>query len=187
MGLSEKSRLLGEVTPISDDLKTWKLMINMNHMEDRYVFIHTINHEIGHLLTLNDSQISPFKKQCNTYLSDFGCSKPSSYLNLFYGAFWKGEVEEDWRKVDPKNDKQLEEFYDKHPNEFINSYAASNIYEDIAESWNAFIFNKGIKDTTPVYEEKINFFYQFPELVQMRAEILKNVAEKLQNDGELEY
>ncbi|MFK9091687.1 hypothetical protein [Bacillus salipaludis] len=186
LGLSEKSRLLGEVAPIFDDLKTWKLIINMNDIEDPYVFIHTINHETGHLLTLNDSQISPFKKQCSTFLSDLGCSNPSSYINLFYEAFWKGEAEEDWRKMEQENDEQLEEFYDKHPNEFINSYAASSIYEDIAESWNAFIFNKRIKDTVPVYEEKINFFYQFPELVQMRAEILKNVVKKLQNDGVLE-
>ncbi|MFF2450721.1 hypothetical protein ACFVSW_27205 [Neobacillus sp. NPDC058068] len=186
LGLSEKSRLLGEVTPISDDLKTWKLMINMNDIEDSYVLIHTINHETGHLLTLNDSQILPFKKQCNTYLSDYGCSKPSSYINLFYEAFWKGKVEDDWRKMNPKSDEQFAEFYDKHPNEFINPYAASSIYEDIAESWNAFVFNEKIKGKVPGYEEKINFFYQFPELVQMRAEILNNVMQKLQNSGELE-
>lgn len=175
LGRSEETRLLGEVWPISDELKDWDLSINMDQADDIYLLISTINHENGHLLSLNNSQLSPTQEPCNTYLTYNGCSRQNSYINKFYDFFWKGRIENKWLEIDSEDDDQLGSFYSDYEDEFVTSYAPTNPIEDFAESWNSFVFHSKIADPQMGYEQKINFFYQYPELVKMRATILANV------------
>jgi hypothetical protein len=48
------------------------------------------------------------------------------------------------------------------------------VAEDIADTFTAFILqdSKKVKEGTELKYKKIVFFYQFPELVKMRAEVL---------------
>lgn len=59
------------------------------------------------------------------------------------------------------------DFYDLHPKLFVSEYAASSPDEDIVESFTFFVKNEKPLDSL-VRDEKVRFFYQYPELVQMR-------------------
>ena len=103
------------------------------------------------------------------------------------------------------NDKFLDHnalFYKKYETQFVTDYAASNPSEDFAESFSAFVLwddeaiayhkkvctKEGWNLITPwwkwcdkiyrdnsIWEEKIRFFYDFPELVEMRDFIRSNL------------
>lgn len=156
----------------------------------------TLVHETGHLLTLNTSQIPDETNKyyyyddrhekfmnCDQYAGDGGCSLPNSYINLFYQRFWK-YVYKDWWKTDQDaQDTQtfeeylnmMEHFYDRHSDQFLNSYAASNIKEDMAESFAYFALHPKPAGKT-VYEQKVNFYYKFPELVEYRQQMIEGLC-----------
>ncbi len=190
-----KMNELASVEPTEYDPTKWMLNIDIKDVDDPYIFINTIVHEYGHLVTLNDSQIDTIEdtylatnnpdqyealqSSCPTYFTDFGCARQGSYLHDFYEQFWQGEIEDEWLTLDPFNEWEVYDFFERYYDEFLHDYAATSIYEDITESWTFFVFSEKLYYPTEVWEEKVNFFYQYPELVQLRAEILKNVAELL--------
>ena len=56
----------------------------------------------------------------------------------------------------------------------MTEYAASNPDEDFAESFVAFVLKEKPTKSTTV-DQKIRFFYDFPELVEMRDFIRSNL------------
>ncbi len=54
-------------------------------------------------------------------------------------------------------------------------YAATNPVEDIAESWTEFVMRPKPIGTT-IADQKEQFFYEYPELVKIRREILQGVC-----------
>ena len=71
------------------------------------------------------------------------------------------------------------DFHKKYYDQFVTYYAASHPAEDIAESFSAFVLSDDqARIKTPnmeIWEEKILFFYDFPELVEMRDFIRNNL------------
>ena len=141
---------------------------------------YSILHESGHLLTLNDSQVkwvdAPIPNM-PTYFTDEGQTLPDSYLNLFVQRFWNAALLKQSHKTDriksqKRQDAAVAAFYQRHPDQFLTEYAATNPEEDIAESWSQFILKPKPAGRTPA-EQKILFFYDHPELVQMRNTIRK--------------
>ena len=152
-------------------------------------------HETAHLLTLNVPQVPINDEEyyffdgannapdCSRVVVDGGCSLPDSYINLFHQRFWKYIYSAWWRinqdaiKEDTFDDflDVMEQFYEMHSDQFLNSYAATNIKEDLAESFTAFVLEpKPTGDSIP--EQKIAFFYEFPELVEYRWQIIEGVC-----------
>lgn len=70
----------------------------------------------------------------------------------------------------------LDEFYANHREQFVSPYAATNPREDIAESWTEFILRPKPSGTS-IADQKVLFFYEFPELVQAREEIIQGVCQ----------
>jgi hypothetical protein len=106
-----------------------------------------------------------------------------AYLNAFGNRFWTGEVYESWIEVffmvynDPAGYRTaLDEFYANHREQFVSPYAATNPREDIAESWTEFILRPKPSGTS-IADQKVLFFYEFPELVQTREEIIQGVCQ----------
>ncbi|MBE7105917.1 recombinase family protein [Bacillus cereus] len=150
----------------------------------------TLIHETAHVLTLGhkqipvnekylkafdeDKDISSYRNKCKNLFLQEGCSKESSYINQFHNSFWK-QIEQEWieKKVEESEEAQIEFFKEKH-DEFVSEYGTTNVAEDIADTFTAFILqdSKKVKEGTELKYKKIAFFYQFPELVQMRAEVL---------------
>ena len=181
------SNLLGYVEPLDYNGDTWQLGVDFIDSIDKKNFYYTLIHEYGHLLTLNNKQLvsnydwKTFDQKETTYSSFYGESTPDSYMNLYYQEFWIDYYKE-WQHLNVQSDSKAQQaFYLEHADDFLTSYAVTHPEEDIAESWTFFILSPKQSNDT-VAQKKQNFFYQFPELVETRTEILKNLLTETKKD-----
>lgn len=187
--------VLGAVEQSPFDPNTWMLEVDIADASDTKNLVFTMLHEFGHLLTLNPSQVPPDLKvfdnpadndiysqevnACSTYFPGEGCSLANSYINVFFNRFWTN-IYAEWQKIDDiqndqKRENRLESFYRKYRDQFVDDYAVTNPSEDIAETWAYYILIPKPKGNS-IADQKINFFYQYPELVQLRQQILTNLC-----------
>jgi hypothetical protein len=190
-----KSNILAAVSQTYDDPSLWALEVDIEDSDDYYNLTFTLIHEFGHLLTLNPSQVPPsidvFNNpdddviyqnaiaSCSNYFPGEGCSNPDSYINAFYQRFWP-DIYAEWQKIDSiENEdiyyRKLDEFYAKYEDQFVTDYAVTNTAEDIAESWSFFILSPE-PDGNTIADEKVRFFYDYPELVDLRQKILNRLC-----------
>lgn len=187
--------VLGAVEQTPYDPNSWMLEVDIADAPDTKNLVFTMLHEFGHLLTLNPSQVPPDLKvfnnpsdddiynqevnACSTYFPGEGCSLENSYINTFFNRFWTN-IYDEWQRIDniqsdQKRENRLETFYNKYQDQFIDDYAVTNPSEDIAETWAFYILNPKPKGNS-IADQKIKFFYQYPELVQLRKQILQNLC-----------
>ena len=160
----------------------------------------TMIHENAHILSLGSSQSDndaipadlyeePYTElrelfqektsACANYYSDVpGCMNSNSYMNKFFQEFWadiypsfKWYFEfDDYDKFEDHNAL----FYKKYKTQFVTDYAATNPDEDFADSFMLFVLKEKPTKST-IADQKILFFYDFPELVEMRDFIRSNL------------
>jgi hypothetical protein len=164
----------------------WMLRLDIVDAADFASLSTTLIHEFGHLLTLNDSQVNisyqptgPLTTPCPNYSMPEGCSRSEAYINRFFQRFWQG-IYLEWEVINTEKDPQvlhqkLRAFYNEYSDQFVDPYAVTDPGEDIAESWMVFIFTTRPAGNT-VAEEKILFFYEYPELVALRTSILDHLC-----------
>ena len=178
------NNILAGVSPTYDDPSQWTLKVDVVDASDPNSLTYSLLHEFGHLLTLNSLQVPPNDEvffhpddralydqavaSCPRYFTGEGCSNSGSYINEFYNRFWSSSYAE-WQA------SQAENFFHQHPDQFLTYYAATSPQEDIAESWAYFILSP-MPQPTSIASEKILFFYQYPELVTLRQEILTRLC-----------
>jgi hypothetical protein len=134
----------------------------------------TLLHEFAHLLTLGANQSEEDASTCPADYVNPGCGQPGSYIEVFYERFW-ADIYDEWATInaipdDEERGMQLEAFFIEHQTQFLTEYATTDAAEDIAESWMYFILVPQ-PDYENVAGEKIMFFYEYPELAQLREEI----------------
>lgn len=193
------SNTLAAVDQKRETPSEWMLEIDIADLEDKDSLFFTLIHEYAHLLTLNSSQVIPDQEilddpanlslqekkaaACPNYFTGNGCSYADSYLQAFYTRFWLN-INEDWEKVDAlqygSEDltpyyEGLYSFYKSHQDQFVDDYATTHPTEDIAESFTYFVFTPKPNGNS-IKEQKIAFFYEYPELVQLRADILSGAC-----------
>lgn len=181
--------VLAYVEPDPDDPSRWVLSIDIVDAQNADELIYTLVHEYAHILTLNETQVAfdneiftepddetlyeEAEASCPNYFPGEGCSLNDSYINVFFDTFWT-DIYDEWLESDSESD----EFYLNHEDEFVTDYAATNPAEDIAESFMSFVLEpKPAGDT--IAEEKVLFFYEYPELVELRAEIIGRAYARL--------
>jgi len=188
--------ILGAVSPTYDNPSLWTLEVDILDADDNYNLTFTLMHEYGHLVTLNSAQVPPNRRvffspddidiynqavaACPQYFTGEGCSNPDSYINDFFNRFWQDFYTE-WQEIDLINDEdeyydRLDDFYETYQDQFLTDYSATSPAEDIAEAWSFFIFSPK-PDPDSIANEKVLFFYEYPDLVQMRERILTNICE----------
>lgn len=199
------SNTLAAVDQTPDDLTQWIVEVDLADLEDKYSLIFTLIHEYAHLLTLNNTQASIDEEiyndpanlaliennaaACPNYFTGAGCSTPDSYIHVFYNRFWL-DVQAEWQTIDRLQYNEdstayaddltsyynaLFNFYLTHQDQFVDDYATTHPAEDIAESFTYFVFSP--KPTgNSIAEQKILFFYDYPELVELRQEILNGTC-----------
>ncbi len=186
---------LAAVSQTYTDPELWSLQVDIADTANYYDLTYTLVHEFGHLLTLGPNQVPPslaifnnpedddiyFQEvsACPNYFPGEGCATPDSYINNYYNQFWV-DIYDEWNEINLEEDddiyyEKLDEFYYKYEDRFVTSYAATNPEEDIAESWTFFIFSPQPAGDT-IAEQKVLFFYQYPELVELRANILSDMC-----------
>jgi len=167
-----QDHLLASVNMHSIQPEGWTLNVDVIDSKDPNELTDFLVHEYGHVLTLNSSQFSyASHADCQTYTSEGDCSLPESYLNRFYERFWV-DVYSEWESIDnlTQSDsyhRSLADFYARYSDRFVTRYAATSPEEDIAEAWMFFIFTAR-PDGATIAEQKILFFYEWPELVNLR-------------------
>jgi hypothetical protein len=194
---------LAMVEPDPEEPSRWTLAIDPADAGDREELTYTLIHEFGHLLTLDERQVPPdlglaqdpenedlyqeAAEACPNYFPGEGCSTAESYINAFFERFWIDRYQE-WLEIDAEEDENtrldlMEQFYQDYQDEFVTDYAATNPEEDIAETWTLFVLEpKPAGDS--IAEQKVLFFYEYPELVRLRAEIAARVYSHLRpRDG----
>ena len=187
-----KDWTMASVSQVEWDESKWILNIdiqdafNEDWEMDTKELPYTLIHEFWHVLTLGTKQVDPIyteteeeineeTQKCypNFFLQEW-CSKSLSYINLFFKKYWK-DLYSEWKILNESwEDNDLESislaFYEKYKSRFVTDYAATNIWEDITESWTAFIF-KDKPTWNNIADKKILFFYDFDELVKLRKTI----------------
>jgi hypothetical protein len=187
--------ILAAVSQSYNDPELWSLQVDLADTTDYYSLTFTLIHEYGHLLTLGPDQVPPslavfnnpddddlYLKElatCGNYFPGEGCSNTDSYINAFHNQFWS-EIQEEWNEINLEEDddlyyEKLDEFYYKYQDQFLTDYAPTSPAEDIAETWAFFILDSAPQGDT-IAEQKILFFYDYPELVELRSAILNNVC-----------
>ena len=193
------SNTLAAVDQNHADPTQWTLEIDLADLEDKDALLFTLIHEYAHLLTLNSSQaisdqetledptdLSLLRSKaaaCPNYFTGNSCSYADSYIHVFYTRFWQ-DINEEWEKVDalqygtedftPYYDG-LYAFYKSHQDQFVDDYATTHPAEDIAESFTYFVFSPKPMGNS-IKEQKIAFFYEYPELIQLRENILNGAC-----------
>lgn len=179
----------------TDSPFSWVLAIDIQDAGNFPLLTMTIVHELGHLVTLSDDQViidlelfdNLFDEElhrradadCDTFLSYAGCTRVDSYLNAFFQRFWP-DLYEEWLEVNARKNfdlylNGLKQIYQQHPDHFVSPYAVHHPQEDIAESFLHFaLFPRPTSST--VAGEKVAFFYEYPELEEMRSAILQNLC-----------
>jgi hypothetical protein len=166
---------LASVEPIQEyNTNSWTLYIDVIDGKNTNEFVHTLTHELGHLITLKDDQFSS-GSSCSTFETDYGCFSNTSYVNEFIEEFWP-DIMDEWQDIEYNTatqedfDDQIYAFYEKHSDEFVNDYAATHPEEDFAETWLYYVFDLN-PDGGSVADAKIGFFASYPELVQIKEQI----------------
>lgn len=154
----------------------------------RYSFLH----EYGHIFTLNETQtkineelfleeepseeqLKQDKESCKTYYHNGRCSYEDSYLFQYFQRFW-ADIYEQYQKIDWDNQKEYEEFFFTHEERFFNSYQGTSPPEDIADTFAFFVHSHSSIGAQPEMKyQKIKFFYEYEELVELRTTILENL------------
>lgn len=191
---------LAFVTADTADPSKWILAVDIADGGNVQDLTFTLVHEFAHLLTLNNQQVpadyelaaDPENQDlfdeavaaCPTYFPGEGCSNPNSYINAFFERFW-GDNYADWQQIDllqyEDNEEYtaaLDQFYVDNEDEFVSDYAATNPGEDIAESFATFVLKPAPTGDT-LADQKVAFFYDYPELVKLRAEISGRLVSRL--------
>jgi len=138
----------------------WTLGMNNEDIELASETLVTYLHEYAHFLSLNQSQVNyrVEEERCSSlFLKDSGCFYEDAYLSDFYKRFWE-----------LGGHGKIEDFY-------VSRYAMYSPEEDFSESFAHFVLTKKPSGQN-VMEEKLLFFYQYEELVQLRTEILARTA-----------
>ncbi|MBI5945784.1 MAG: hypothetical protein HY864_15595 [Chloroflexi bacterium] len=190
-----QDNVLAAVAQVYADPTLWGLEVDIADTDDYYYLSYTLIHEFAHLLTLGADQVPPSEaifnnpddndiyldevSACPNFFPGEGCANSDSYINQYYEQFWF-DIYEEWNVINLEEDddayyQKLDDFYYKYQDQFLTDYAATHPAEDIAESFSFFVFSEMPTGDT-VAEQKILFFYNFPELVELRAKIINNLC-----------
>ena len=182
--------ILAYVRPLPNSDK-WILAADILDSTDPLYMTETLIHEFGHLLTLNADQVPQsddfvFTGEQNTaacpstFASWQGCSNPDSYMNQFYQRYWKTIYKEWFENVALPSGGRLNfnlvgNFYERYRDRFVSPYAASQPVEDITETFSFFVLNPKPRGDS-IADQKILFFYEYPELVSLRQYTIQGMC-----------
>ena len=177
-----KDETLAYVNYIDDKASRWYMAIDIEdsiNMEDNSLkedFYFTIVHELAHVITLNDTQaIYNSEPSFGKYFEEDISFNEDSYLNEFYNRFWTYSIDESRIIQNLDNEDIRYKFFLRHENSFVTDYAATTPSEDIAESFAYFVINEKPMGNE-IWEQKIRFFYEFEELVEIKNNIRKRLS-----------
>ncbi len=162
---------LGFTQPAEPDNHKNSMWLDFNdifdeNMEYRHFYstLETVIHEYGHVFAMNEDQLDIAAN------GDDSISLPPYKEDSYMAAFMK-EFYPD-TDVDAVRAGESHSFRE-HPDEFVSQYAVDKTMEDFAESFCCFVLMDKQEETS-VARRKINFFYDYPEMTEVREWIRGN-------------
>ncbi len=158
----------------------WHVNVNAAYSDNKKDLVHTMIHEYGHIMSLNQTQVAQVEGACPRLTISEGCVNDTAYIKAFKGQFWE-KYGEDIPANEGENSDEVSEFYAAQPDAFVSEYAATNFIEDFAESWAIFV-TKSRPNGDSEKDQKVKFFYSYQELVQTRDRIRAAVAQNVSRE-----
>lgn len=151
------------------DPQYWILAANLATADDEELLVATLIHEYAHILTLATDEFDP-AGTCDADIELMeGCPAEDSVLGAFRERFWDGYGDE--APAGDNTDPDIAwDFYLANEDDFVSDYAATNVVEDIAESFAVWVMEAS-SDGDSVVGEKLRFFDEYPELSAIRERI----------------
>jgi hypothetical protein len=169
---------------------------NKNNELNSEFFKKVISHELMHVITNQNNQISNFNNksldisnkliydklelECKSnFFNKEGCFKANSYLTIFKNKFWTNELLVEFnnlQQIENQNEysKQLSIWGEKYKDQFVSKLAYTNIEEDISESFSLWILESKIEGINQIQKDKIQFFDKFDELKKFKNNFNSN-------------
>lgn len=119
------------------------------------------------------SYFDPFGKTYDGYQED-------SYLNQFYQSFWRN-VSQYYIKNSDKRQQDIERFFTLNEHNFLEFSATWSPSNDFSAAFFHFIFTDSMDIGDEPKDEKIKFFYQYPQMIQLRQALLENTLKALES------
>ena len=151
---------------------------------DLEILLSLLVHEFFHIISLSHEQIS--KEDTGALRIFEGYAKKNSYLNRFYEKFWMNPLGRKLESLEANPHLSTEEktlirkrYYSQNNDKFINDYGMTNVVEDIAVSFEEFVKSNRSQLRGRIRDEKINFFYSYPELIEYKNHFVEKRRELL--------
>lgn len=172
---------LAYVSQLENDWHKWLFAVDSVDAvnKESKSFVTTVTHEFAHILALENDQVIPGVEWVDCvqdYWVEEGCPIASAHLLAYFEQFWQGALYAEHQQMTAElegedKDNALADFYDDHPETFINEYSATDPIEDFAETFSYFVFVDQIASPTEIREQKVNYFYTVPDFVSVRDHI----------------
>ena len=145
------ARTLAMVHRSTNERDTWILSVDPAESQD--VLQRTLVHELAHLYTLGEGDLTAQRTSCAGRLLAIGCAHSQSLLAGYADRFWAG-VSEPALHSD---------------GEFVTQYAADSVHEDLAETFMSWVY--AAEPASSTIEAKYGWFDGIALFVTARAEI----------------
>ena len=159
-----------------DDPQYWILAANLATSDDPQQLVATLIHEYAHTLTLSTDELEVVP-ECDTLELEEGCALSDSILGEFAQEFWSAYGDDAPDAANTDADVAYE-FYLANEDDFVSDYAATNIVEDVAESFMTFVLEDEPTGDS-IAALKLAFLWERPDLVEIRERIRSEFAEDL--------
>ncbi len=129
----------------------------------------TLAHEVAHVFSQTPDQldVDVGEEECDTFFNGNGCLLDDAYVTLWIETFWSDDELASLPDPTMADEAGADDRCSLDPT-FLGAYAASHPEEDFAESFSAFVFDL---EVVPSVQPKLDFFEQFPELVEFRTKV----------------
>lgn len=151
-----------------DDPDYWILAANLATADDPDLLVATLIHEYAHILTLSTEEFDATASCPDAGEMSSGCANPTSTIVDFRDRFWAGY--DDAPTAGNDDEDVAYEFYLAHEDDFVSDYAATNVVEDLAESFMTYVLEASAEGDS-VVAQKLRFFDEYPELAAIRERI----------------
>jgi hypothetical protein len=150
------ARTLAMVHRSTNERDAWILSIDPAESDE--VLERTLVHELAHLLTLGEAELTSQRTNCAGRLIQIGCAKRGSMLESYADAFWADRPEPDRYRA----------------GQFVTQYAAENVHEDLAETFMFWVY--GERASSPTIAAKYEWFEAHDVFVAARAEMSSRLS-----------
>lgn len=147
------------------------LGVDIRDNANRAAQYRTLIHEYGHIHSL---PAEDFTDGCGG--TEMDCLKEGTLMGDYTERFWS-RYDDKWIENKFKSAPEKEAFFNNNTGDFYVPYQALNPKEDYAVTFVAFITKPMPQEDTQLKDVKVRSFYEAPDLVALRVDILENLLE----------